>query len=312
MHKNLKLFSFILLSIILLSGTVSVGLSEEVFADKKDKKDKKESTTKIIHLGYLQLAAHDFFNVDRGDRINPETATEHENGKLDLSTVLFHPQGGQCDFKKSLLEEDSCALYDDNAIANGGEIRSVENIMISTASAEVGEKFLKSVEKHGEEKAYEKTLKFYHKQLKKAYEESFHLKFPKPQDGEVTNLHNLAVRAGHDFLPAEIVFNGELTSLFAIDPLGEKLNKKEKKQPSSPVDGTFDEEFTGIDFCPVPPFFCIQVDLLLADQSFGEQFGLGADTFDEFMIELEDGKFNKKDQVSILLDEAFSRGINLD
>jgi len=30
------------------------------------------------------------------------------------------------------------------------------------------------------------------------------------------------------------------------------------------------------------------------------------------MKELEDGKFDKTDQVSILLDEAFSRGINLD
>jgi len=51
---------------------------------------------------------------------------------------------------------------------------------------------------------------------------------------------------------------------------------------------------------------------LAADQSFGVQFRLGADTFDEFMKELEDGKFNKKDKVSKLLKEAFSRGINLD
>ena len=35
-------------------------------------------------------------------------------------------------------------------------------------------------------------------------------------------------------------------------------------------------------------------------------------TFDEFMKELEDGKFDKKDQVSKLLKEAFSREINLD
>jgi len=183
--------------------------------------------------------------------------------------------------------------------------------MISTASAKVGEKYLQLVEKHGEKKAYQKAIKFYHKQLEKAYEESFHLKFPKPQDEEVTNIHNLALRAGHDFLPAEIMFNGELTSLFAIDPLGEKLSKKEQKQSNSLVDGAFDEEFLGIDFCPIPPFFCINVDLLAADQSFGKQFTLGVDTFDEFMEELEDGKFNKTDQVSILLDEAFSRGINL-
>ena len=297
-YKN---FLIISLAVGLLSSGF-VGLSEEVFADNKGKKN----TTKIIHLGYLQLAAHDFFNMDRTKE------KDSENGKLDLSTVLFNPKAGKCDFEKSLKHKASCALYDDSAIANGGEIRSVENIMISTAGAEVGEKYLQFVEEYGEEKAYEETVSFYHEQIKKAYEESFHLKFPEPQDGEVTNLHNLALRAGHDFLPAEIVFNVELTSLCVIDPLGEKLSKKEKRQPSSPVDGVFDEEFTGIDFCPVPPFFCIKVDLLAADQSFGEQFGLGADTFDEFMKELEDGKFDKTDQVSILLDEAFSRGINLD
>ncbi len=297
-YKN---FLIISLAVGLLSSGF-VGLSEEVFADNNGKKN----TTKIIHLGYLQLAAHDFFNMDRTKE------NDSENGKLDLSTVLFNPHGELCDFEKSLELEPGCALYDNEKIANGGEIRSVENIMISTAGAEVGEKYLQFVEEYGEKKAYEETLTFYHEQIKKAYEESFHLEFPEPQDGEVTNLHNLAVRAGHDFLPAEIKFNGELTSIFAIDPLGEKLSKQEKRQQSSPADGVFDEEFTGIDFCPVPPFFCIKVDLLVADQSFGEQFLLGAETFDEFMFQLEDGHFDKTDPVSILLDEAFSRGINLD
>jgi len=36
------------------------------------------------------------------------------------------------------------------------------------------------------------------------------------------------------------------------------------------------------------------------------------DTFDELMEELEDGKFDTTDQVSILLEEAFAVGINLD
>jgi len=218
MRQETIQLSAIFSAIILLAGLISVGLSEEVFADKKSKKN----TTKIIHLGYLQLAAHDFFDMNR------TTETDNENGKLDLSTVLFNPKEGYCNFEKSLKQKDGCALYDNETIASDGEIRSVENIMISTASAEVGEKYLQFVEKHREDKAYKKIVKFYHKQLKKAYEESFHQKFPKPQDGELTNLHNLALRAGHDFLPAEIVFNGELTSLFAIDPLGEKLSKKEK------------------------------------------------------------------------------------
>jgi len=297
-----KVFSITIISVIFLSAGL-VGLSDEAFADKKG----KSNTTKIINLGYLQLAAHDFFDMNRG------IETDNENGKLDLSTVLFNPIAGQCNFEKSLNMDEGCILYNAETIANGGEIRSVENIMISTASAEVGEIYLKFVEYYGEEKAYKKTLKFYHKQIKKAYEESFHLKFPEPQDGEITNMHNLAVRSGHDFLPAEIMFNGQLTSLFMIDPLGEKLDNQETKQPSSPVDGTFDEEFTGIDFCPIPPdVFCIAIDLLFADQSFGGQFGLGAGTFDVFMSELEDGRFDKTDQVSILLEEAFSFGINLD
>jgi len=289
---------------------IPLALDDSVFADKKN----RGHTTDIIHLGYLQLAAHDFFNMNR------DKEKDSENGLLDMSTVLFNPKAGKCDFEKSLLNRASCALYDDSDIANGGEIRSVENIMISTASAEVGEKYLELVEEYGEQEAYEETLTFYHEQIKIAYEKSFKLKFPEPQDGEVTNLHNLALRAGHDFLPAEIKFNGELTSIFAILPLGEKLSEEEKRQPSSSVDGEFDVEFTGINFCPVPPNFCIIVDLLEADQSFGEQFAeefddgskLEAGTFDEFMSQLEDGKFDKTDEVSILLDQLFSRGINLD
>jgi len=296
-----KIFIITIVSVI-LSSALLAGFSTEAFADKKN-------TTKIIHLGYLQLAAHDFFDMNRSGM----PPSDNENGKLDLSTVLFNPHAGQCNFEKSLNLEDDCTLYDEETISNGGEIRSVENIMISTASAEVGEKYLKFVEIYGEEKAYQKTLKFYHKQIKKAYEYSFHLKFPKPQSGEVDDMHNLAVRTGHDFLPAEIMFNGEITSLFMILPLEEKLSEQEKVQSSSPVDGTFDEEFTGIEFCPIPPdIFCIEVNLLEADQTFGDQFGLGVDTFDDFMKELEDGEFDKTDQVSILLEEAFARGINLD
>ena len=256
------------------------------------------------------------------DGCNAETfEVDFENGKLDLSTVLFNPLSGLCDFKKSLNVDDPCELYDGTNggdIAKGGEKRSVENIMISTAGAEVGKKYLDLVDKYDgdQEKAYEKTLEFYHKQLKKAYEESFHLKFPKPKAGEVTNLHNLAVRAGHDFLPAEIWFNDNLTSLFLIPPLGEKLDENEKLQPSSPVDGKFDDVFTDIKgFCL--PGFCINVDLLNADRTFGEQFGdthkkMNGGTFDKFMKELEDGEFNKDDKVSKLLKQAFAFGLSFD
>ncbi len=303
---------------LMLILVIPLTLDDSVFADKKDKKN----TTAIINLGFLQLAAHDFFNMNRcldheGKSIDDCDAMDSENGKLDLSTVLFNPQAGDCDFKKSLKQKDGCVLYDDDDIAEGGEIRSKENIMISTAGALVGEKYLQLVEKEGEKKAYKKTLKYYHKQLKKAYEESFDLKFPKPQKGEVTNMHNLAVRTGHDFLPAEIMFKGKVTSLFDDKLEGKKLSKKEQKQQSSPVDGKFDKEFEHIKFFPAPvelPNFFIEVNLLTADQSFGAQFApthpdMDGDTFDEFMKELEDGKFDKKDKVSKLLKEAFSRGI---
>jgi len=177
-------------------------MSGFAFADKEDKDDKDDKeekkhfknnhddTTPIINLGFLQLAAHDFFNMQRCMDENRELipgciAEDLENGKLDLSTVLFHPQAGDCNFKKSLKQKDGCTLYDDYAaigspsISNGGELRSVENIMISTASADIGEKYLELKEEYGEKKAYKKVLKYYHKQLEIAYEESFHLKFPK-------------------------------------------------------------------------------------------------------------------------------------
>jgi len=294
---------FVIVAVTLLSIGF-VGLSDEAFADKKGKKN----TTKLIHLGYLQLAAHDFFDMNR------TTETDNEDGKLNLSTVLFDPKSGDCDYEKSYKKIDGCELRHEDDIALGGEFRSRENIMIFTAGVEVGEKYQELVDKHGEKKAYEKVLKFYHKQLKKAFEESFHLKWPKPQEGETTNMHNLAQRAGHDFLPENIMFDGKLTSLFSDDLDGKTLSKKEKKQPSSPMDGKFDEGFLNIIvFCPAPdtdPAFCITVNLLEADRSFGEQFGLGADTFDDFMDQLSDGKLKKNEDLAKLLIEGFAMGIN--
>jgi len=305
-----KVFYVSVISVILLS-TGLVGLSEEAFADKQQ----KTNTTNIIHLGYLQLAAHDFFNMNRDSEI------DSENGLLDLSTVLFNPHGEICNYEDSVsnqtYEDITCSLYTDEEIANGGEIRSSENIMISTAGAEVGEKYLKYANGLGAEKAYDKILEFYYTQLKKAYEESFHLEFPEPQIVEINNLHNLAVRSGHDLLPADIMFNGTMTSIFAIDPLGEKLSEKEQRQQSAPVDGIFEDEFLGIKFCPIFPVFCIEVDLLEADQSFGKQFkdkdlDMDKNTFDEFMLELSDGSFDETDRVSMLLDEAFAQRLLLD
>ena len=306
-----KVFAAIVMSVILLS--TGLVISAEAFSEKKF----KTNTTKIIHLGYLQLAAHDLFNMNR------DTEIDSENRLLDLSTVLFNPHGGICDYQNSLsgdmVEGAQCELYSIAEIANGGEIRSSENIMISTAGAEVGAKYLTYLNSVGAEKAYDRTLGFYYAQLEKAYEESFKLEFPEPRNTEITNLHNLALRTGHDFLPARIMFDGcifpdeqGLCSLFIIDPLGEKLSEQEQRQQSSVVDGTLEDEFLGINFCPVPPDFCITIDLLEADQSFGKQFkdkdlDLDKNTFDEFLAELSDGSFDETDRVSMLLDEIFAQ-----
>jgi hypothetical protein len=311
-----KIFAAIIMSAILLStGIVS---SAEAFSEKRF----KTNDTQLIHLGYLQLAAHDLFNVER-DAFCEENieacAEDHENGKLDLSTVLFEPKAGDCDYEKSIAETDGCALYSISDIKNGGEIRSSENIMIATAGAEVGEKYLKYVNDFGEEEAYDKILEFYHLQLKKAFEETYHLEFPEPETGDLTQLNNLAFRTGHDLLPARIVFDGcfmpdedGLCNLFIINPRGEKLSEWEQRQRSVPVDGTFEPEFLGLNFCPVPPDFCIELDLLESDQLFGEQFGFGAERFDSFLEDLEDGHFDEDEEVAQLLIEAFAKGLNLE
>jgi len=113
-------------------------MSSSVFADKDDKDEKKyyknnDNTTPIINLGFLQLAAHDFFNMQRCMNEDRElipgcTPVDLEDGKLNLSTALFDPKSGECNFKKSLKEKDGCKLYDDYADVVGvPSIAMVEN-----------------------------------------------------------------------------------------------------------------------------------------------------------------------------------------
>jgi len=276
-------------------------MSGDAFADKKIK-----NTTKIIHLGTLQIAAHDFYNFDRcGDDIG--CAIENEDGLLNLSTVLFDPKSGDCDFQSSLLVENGCKLYDAAVIAIGGEFRNRENIMIFTAASELGEKYLELKAKHGEEKAYDKILKIYHEELEEAFEETFHLEWPKPQEGEVTNDHNSALRSLHDMLPGEIIMNGETVSVFQVPFFSvpeEKLSEEDRKQPSGPLDGELDTAF--LPFCL--PGFCI--NLLEADISFAFLF---TDTdFVQFMIQTSDGQYDADELVTQLIIEQFAIGINLD
>jgi len=275
--------------------------SDYVYADKKG------PHTNLEDLGTLQLAAHDFFNVDRTLEI------DFENGKLDLSTVLFDPKGGQCDFNKSLNELDGCALYGDEAISNGGELRNRESILIFSISSPLGETYLHLRENFGAEVAYEKTLEIFHTKVRKAFVETFKQPFPQPQEGEVTQTHNLALRTGHDFLPGQVKFNGEYVNVFTLTGHGDKFSKSEMRQPSSPLDGEFDEEFLGIDVCVNPPgcSFIIQVNLLEADVGFAEQFDTQF-SFEHFMEETSDGRYDANEDVTKLIIELFPRGTYLD
>jgi len=284
-------------------------ISEEI----KEEKNEKHKRTKIINLGILQVAAHDFFNVSRCMDENREVdltdceVVDHENQKLDLSTVLVK-QTKDCDLT-------DCEPFTPMQIANGGEFRNSENIMIFTAASELGEKYLELKEKHGEEKAYDKILKIYHKQLKKAFEETFHQPWPQSQDGEIGPEHNLALRSVHDLLPGEIYIDSEKVSVFEFLKTNppEKLSKKEQRQPSDPMDGEFNGAFTPINFCiveppgPPPGGICINVDLLVADIDFAIQFGILPD-FEDHMDKTSDGSFDSDENVTELIIELFAIG----
>jgi len=285
-------------------------ISEEI----KEEKSEKHTRTKIINLGILQVAAHDFFNVSRCMDENRElieppecVVVDNENQKLDLSTVLVK-QTSECDFT-------DCESFTNMQIANGGEFRNSENIMIFTAASALGERYLELKEKHSEEKAYNKILKIYHEQLKKAFEETFHQPWPQSQDGEIGPEHNLALRSVHDMLPGEIYIDGEKVSVFEFLKTNppEKLSKKDQRQQSAPMDGEFDDAFTPIDFCIVEPEdlppngICINVDLEVADIDFAEQFLIEPD-FLNHMKETSDGSFDSDENVTELIIELFAIG----
>jgi len=275
-----------------------------------EEKNEKYTRTKIINLGILQVAAHDFFNVDRcldENRVQICPPVDHENQKLDYSTGLVK-KTSDCDFA-------DCEPFSDMQIANGGEFRNSENIMIFTAASELGEKYLELREKIGEEKAYEKILEIYHKKLKKAFEETFNQPWPQSQDDPIGPEHNLAFRSVHDMLPGEIRVDGKKVSVFEFLKSNppEKLSKKEQKYPSDPLDGEFNGAFTPIDFCiveppgPPPGGICINVDLLVADIDFADQFFIDPD-FLHHMEETSDGKYDSNENVTQLIIELFARG----
>jgi len=266
--------------------------------------EEKGRTTSLEALGVLQVAAHDLYNFDRcGD--NTVCAIENEDHKLNLSTLLEIKTAGCTAFV-------DCASFSDLAISNGGEGRNSDSITIFTAASELGEKYLELKAKHGEEIAYDKILKIYHKKIKIAFQQTFNQPFPAPQDGPINNNHNSALRSVHDFLPDTVKFNGDQVSV--LDPIlvGEKLSKSEFKQRSLPLDGQFADTWNGC-IIPVPAFppSCTPgtVPLLFLDQTFAAAHT--TTDFDEFMEQTSNGRYDSNEEVTQLLIEQFARGMNL-
>jgi hypothetical protein len=250
--------------------------------------NEEEARISLKDLGVLQLAAHDLFNINRTIEVN------FENGKLDLSTL----------FKDTLTGDD----FGPEDIAQGGEVRNRENIILFTVASQLGQKYLKLEEEFGEEEAYKEIIKIYHELLKKAYENTFTEKFPKPMDGDATMTENLAFRTVHDFLPGKIDVDGERISTLDPSLHGKTLSKEELKQMSSPLDGEFDPEFLAINIF-IPPSTFIVVNLLEADSTFATQFGTEF-TFEQYLKEVSDGKFNKNEDVMKQIRNLIAKGQN--
>lgn len=259
----------------------------------------------LEELGVLQLAAHDLFNVDRGDGSSAAVATDFENGKLDLSTLFL-------DMTSPTKDPFSAA-----DIAQGGEPRNRENIILFSVAAKIGQQYVDDV--NGgvtPDVARQTALNTYHTLFNIAYHSAFGEFVPNPQYGCVTMTENLAFRTVHDFLPGKIrmdtsIPNGVIDAnddefLTIFDPtlapptgLGftppfddptENANGHtgpltfELNQLSSDLNGDFDTQFNNINIF-IPPSTFIIVDLEAADQSFGVQFDTDR-SFDFFMNEI--------------------------
>ena len=281
------------LGIFLIIAVLVTGFSiQDVYAPGPH----KAKTVTLEDLGILQLAAHDLFNVDRGNKKAAATATEFENGRFDLSTLLRDSTNNYMPFS-------------DTFVALGGEGRNRENVQLFTVASELGQYYLEQKQKVGENEAYEKTIQLYHKKLKSIFERTFDEPAPSPIAGDVNCNHNLAFRTIHDMLRGIIKFDGEYVNIFEV-PHGATLSKSELKQKSSELDGQFDDEFLNI-MISVPNGPTIMVDLLEADSNFAKQFKTDF-TFEYFLAELEDGHYDSTDDVMQLIREMYAKGLDID
>ena len=275
MNKT-KYFLFLSVAAFMLSGSFSSLPIAHALGNQVTLED----------LGVLQLAAHDLFNVDRKNGI-PGTGVDNENGLLDLSTLLDHGHSN---------------------IAMGGEFRNAENIMIFTISSELGAMYLNFEQSVGPQLAREQTLEAYHNMVKQSYLNAFDEQVPNAIFGCVTMTENLAFRTVHDFLPQEIqIGDPPITiSIFDLSLFGQTLTIPERMALSSPLDGTFDPDFT-IDIF-IPPPVSKTVNLFQADSSFAVQFFTDF-TFEFFLSELNDGLYNPDEDVMKQIRSLIAKGL---
>lgn len=247
-------------------------------------------------LGVAQLAAHDFFNVDRGNRTDAYTATEREDGKLNLTTLFMDTITGE--------------KFTDAEIALGGELRNRENIMLFTVASEYGERYLELKEEMSAKKAQKQVIKEFNAEIREVYERMMDEPYPDKIKGktEATATENLALRILHVLLPGKIMVDGKMVSTLDPDLRGMKLTDEELEQLSKKLDGKFDQAFLNIVICFFNPPFCLPpFSLLEADQSFGDQFDTEF-TFDHFLDEVKDGSFDSDEDVTEQIRNLFAKG----
>lgn len=233
-------------------------------------------------LGILQLVAHDQFRVDR------ITLQNLENGKLDLSTIFDHGAAN---------------------IAKGGEVRNSENIMVFTVAKRFADEYQKyRSQGMTDRQARSLVLGQYHGAVRLAFFRLINDAVAKPIRTPVTSTEDLAFRTVHDLLPGNITVNG--VTMPVLDPSlsGKTLSASDMQQMSSPLDGKYDDEFRAmvITF----PGGSITMDLLERDSSYATQFKT-THTFEFFLAEVADGKFDRTDKVTGFLKTMLAKGFAL-
>jgi hypothetical protein len=263
------------------SAVISANSGEHSASIDSQYPNLKSTRITLRALGLLQLAAHDFFNVNR------ITEIDAENGDLDLSTLLDHG-------------------YDNIAI--GGEPRKRENIILFTVAKEFGELYLKILQRgYSPEMARSMLIRKYHAELEDIFEELFQEDFPKPISGPVTQTENLAFRTIHDLLPGKINVDGLTIDTLDNSLVGKTLTRNELKKKSGKLDGTFDPEFLNIVIF-IPPATLFQINLLDRDSSFALQFST-THTFEHFLTELADGSYDSNEDVTQHIKNLFAKGL---